>query len=135
MITSLIAGYEVDFVVVIKYELHERAFGDLITMPFYCLTQLLCDKERVLEILDINRRIKMMSVAQTSMIKNLANQIYALRARAPPTLISAQSEALSILAEHVDRMDIDVDDAAVHVEFEMGEHIDVPEMSTQGEGA
>lgn len=37
-----------------------------------------------------------------------------------------------ILAEHIDRMDMDIDDVDFHVEFEIGENIDVPEMSTQG---
>lgn len=65
-----------------------------------------------------------------SMIKNLENLVLAQRALAPPTVISDQSKGPFALTEHVDKPNMDVDDVGVNVDFEMGEHRDVPEMST-----
>lgn len=74
MITSLIAGYEVNHVEVTRYELHDRTFRYLTTIPFIYLIQQLRDEARVPEIYDFNRSLEVRSVANMSMIKDLTTQ-------------------------------------------------------------
>lgn len=60
---SFIAGYEIDFTSIIRYELHERAFKDLTTMLFCFLNQQLYDKIGVPKIFDVNRKIEVKIIA------------------------------------------------------------------------
>lgn len=50
LITSLVAGYDIDFATIIRYQLHEQAFAEPTILPFPCLVQQLCDEAGVLEI-------------------------------------------------------------------------------------
>lgn len=75
MITILIAGYEVNFNMVIKYELYDRAFGDLTIIPFPCLIQQLCDEFGVPKISNCNRILEEVNISWTSVTKDPANLI------------------------------------------------------------
>lgn len=59
------------------------------------------------------------------MIKDPANPILIRRARAPSTVIPAQSKGPSILVKHVYRMDMDIDtEFEIHIVY----CIDAPEI-------
>ncbi|KAF3666468.1 hypothetical protein FXO37_10536 [Capsicum annuum] len=37
LIASLMASYDIDFVSILRYEIHERDFSEMTTLPFPCL--------------------------------------------------------------------------------------------------
>lgn len=124
LVASLFVGCDINFAMVISYEMHEQTFEDMTTLPTPCLMQRLCDKVGVTEILLIDMRVEATSITYTSMIKDSANSILAQRAQPPPTMIPAYFKGPLVLIEHVDRLDFDVD---------MGDHIDKLEVSMEGE--
>lgn len=77
MIGRLIVGYEIDIAIIIKYKIHERAYRVLTSLLFRCLIKYLCDEAGSFEISYIDRRLEMMSIAQTIMIKDPTNPILA----------------------------------------------------------
>lgn len=77
VVVSLLAGHKVDFEVLIKYYMHERAFGDMTILPIPCMIQRLCDVVGVPDIMDIDGIFKVMRTVHTSMIKDLANPVLA----------------------------------------------------------
>lgn len=44
LIASIAIGFDIDFMAIIRYEMHEKVFGETSTLPFPCLVQLLYDK-------------------------------------------------------------------------------------------
>lgn len=77
LFSSHIAGYEVDFLALLRYKMKEWAFGDLITLSFACLTQRLCGKAGVTKILDFERWLEMMIISYTSFINYSRNLVLA----------------------------------------------------------
>lgn len=69
------AGYDIDFVAIIVYEMHEREFWEMTTLPFPYLVQLLYDEANVLKISNVDVRVEAWGMAQTSMIKGSANPV------------------------------------------------------------
>lgn len=64
-------GYDIDFVAIIRYKMHECTLGELTTLPFPCLVYLLYDEVSVPEILGVDHRVKVLGVAHKCMINNL----------------------------------------------------------------
>ncbi|KAF3636801.1 hypothetical protein FXO37_25265 [Capsicum annuum] len=102
-IDCLMVGYNIDFTAIIRYEIHERAFGELTTLPFPCLVQQLYNEAGVPKVLGVNLRVKAMGVSQTSLIKDSTNLILAQRNCRPLTVILVQFEGQSIPEEPSDR--------------------------------
>lgn len=69
--------YHIDFSVIIKHELHERAFGDMDIFPFPCLVQILHNEASVSEVLSVDARVEVTSMARASMIKDPTNSFLA----------------------------------------------------------
>lgn len=97
----------------IQLEIPTYDFGETINLPFLCLFQSLCEVVGVLDILDVDRRIDLMSIEEISLIKDLANSILTQRAQPPPTMLLAYFERLLVLRKAVNRPKISDD-------FEMG---------------
>lgn len=53
LIESMTSSYDINFVAIIRYKMHERAFEETTILPFPCPVQLLCDEVGVLEMLGI----------------------------------------------------------------------------------
>lgn len=83
------AEYDIDFVSIIRCEIHKRDFYELTSLHFSCLVQQLCDKTGVPELPGVDLRVEATSVAQMSLIKDPANTILVQRTRRPSTVILA----------------------------------------------
>lgn len=59
LVAYLIDGYDIDFAAILKYTLHDRAFGKTTNLPFPYMIQMLCDKEGVPELPGIDKRVTM----------------------------------------------------------------------------
>lgn len=57
LVAYLMAGYDIYFATILRYELHDRAFGELTNLSFPCIIQKLCDKVGVLELPGIDERL------------------------------------------------------------------------------
>lgn len=57
--------------------MHERSFGEMTSLSFLLLIQRLCYLEGVFDNLDVDRRVEMISISHTSMIKDMANPVIA----------------------------------------------------------
>lgn len=50
LIASIMTGYDIYFATIIRYDLYKWEFGEITTLPFPYLVQLLCDEADVPEI-------------------------------------------------------------------------------------
>lgn len=71
----MVIGYDINFVAIIIYDMHELVFRETTTLPFPYLVQLLCDEDHVTEIFSINSKVEAMGMAQTSIINDSNNLI------------------------------------------------------------
>lgn len=101
------------------------------TFLFPRIIQRLCDKVSVPEIPGIDERIEAMEVAQNQMMKDWTYVDLSRRPRVLTIMPLAQSEGPLVPTKHIDTQGGDI---AVSMEFEMGEQIEVLELSIQGEG-
>lgn len=124
LIASMMERYDINFVSIIRYKLYERAFGDMATLIFPCLVQILCDEAGVSEVQGVDKRLETTGVDQTSTIKDSTNSVLAQRTRAPLTVISAQFEGPSVSMKPIDRQGGDV---SINMNFDMGEQREAPE--------
>lgn len=104
LITSMMAIYNIDFVSIIIYNLFERTFDHMTTLPFYCLVLLLCDEAGVLEIPRVNHRFKGIGVIYTHMIKDTENPVLSQRSYMPSIVITAWSKGLPMQSRVTDRV-------------------------------
>lgn len=65
-------GYDIDFSAILRYELHDKAFGELTNLIFPCIIQSICDEAGVLELPGFNERVTATSTVQTRTMKGLA---------------------------------------------------------------
>lgn len=121
----------IDFVAIIRYEIHELAFGDMCTLSFPYLLQQLCNESSIPKIQCVDLNVEMIGEAQTSLIKDLTNSIFSQRSCRAPTVILAHSEGPSIPEKPSDIQDGDMDTT---MDFEIGEQREAPKMRTQGDG-
>lgn len=77
MVAILLVGYEIDFSMQIWLEILKRAFGDTNNLPIPSLIQQLFDVAIVLVILDIDRRIEVMSTINIRLVKDPTNLVLA----------------------------------------------------------
>lgn len=124
-------GYDIDFRVIIRYQMHEREFGEMTIMSFPCLVQLVYDEVDLPEILGVDVRVKVTGVAQTSMIKDLSKPIPAKRSHNPLIVILAQLEGPSISTRPTTTQGVDI---GLRMDFEMRKHRETPKIGTQGDG-
>lgn len=59
----MVAGYEIYFPTIIRFNIHERTFVEMTTFFFPFLVQLLCDEDGMVEIIGVNARVYVMGVA------------------------------------------------------------------------
>lgn len=118
----------IDFLSIIRYELHEQAFGDMMALPFTCLVQLFYDEASVPEVPGIDRRIKAMGVSQMTMIKDLVNLVLFYRSHVSLRVILAWFKGPSVSKKLSERQQGSVDTG---MNFEMGEQKEALDMSTQ----
>lgn len=76
LIARIVEGYDINFVAIINQEVHERAFRDIVTLPFPFLIQMLCDMASMPEFPSVDARVEVMGMAQTSMIKDSTNSVH-----------------------------------------------------------
>lgn len=74
---SMMVYCDIDFVSIIRYELHGREFGNMTTLPFPCLVQLLYDEVSMPKIPGVDHRVDTKGVAQKILIKDPENSILA----------------------------------------------------------
>lgn len=53
----LMAYYDIDFSVILRYDLHDWAFGKMTNLPFIFMIERLCDKVGVFELQSIDERV------------------------------------------------------------------------------
>lgn len=53
----MMAGYAIDFVFVLCYEILDRSFRNTANLPFPCMIQRLCDGLSVPDIFGVNKRV------------------------------------------------------------------------------
>lgn len=57
MANYLMVGYDINFAIILRYELHERAFGELTNLLCPCMIQNLYDEVGVPKLPGINKRV------------------------------------------------------------------------------
>ncbi|KAF3636438.1 hypothetical protein FXO37_25447 [Capsicum annuum] len=65
MNAEIVASYDIDFVAIIRYEIHKWAFGEMATLPFLYIEQLLCDEASIPEVPGVGHKVEAIGVAQT----------------------------------------------------------------------
>lgn len=68
----MMAGYDIDFTTIIQNEIHERAFGETMTLPFPCLIQRFYSKASVLKVSIVDDRVQIMTITHTRLMKDSA---------------------------------------------------------------
>lgn len=81
LISSLIAGYDINFSRWIQAGISKRAFRELNTILFPCLVQRLYDMAGVLFILEVDHGVKANHMANIRLIKDNAKPIVLYRAQ------------------------------------------------------
>lgn len=71
----MVASYDMDFVAIIRSKMHERAFREMIILSLPYLVQFLYNKVGVPKILGVSVRVKVTTVAHTSVIKDPTNSV------------------------------------------------------------
>ncbi|KAF3643823.1 hypothetical protein FXO38_20466 [Capsicum annuum] len=95
----LMAGYSIDFAPILQHEIHDRAFGEMINLPFPFLIQSLYDESNLPEILEVDKRVLATVTTQMKSIKNLAYTGLSRRSSKPSTVPQAQTNDLSVSIE------------------------------------
>lgn len=75
LVSSLLAGYDTNFVVLIYLEIHAISLSEITTLPFHNLIQQFYDTANVLNISYVDHRIKVTSTVIIGLIKDLTNYI------------------------------------------------------------
>ncbi|KAF3648377.1 hypothetical protein FXO38_18196 [Capsicum annuum] len=99
----MMAGYDINFLTIIIYELYERGFGGMTVLPFSYLIQLLFDDSGMPEVPSVDHKIEAMGVLQTSMIKDSINSILTQRSHIPLAMILTRPKGTSVPTEPSDK--------------------------------
>lgn len=68
---SMMDGYNIDFIAIIRREIHESSFSRMKSLPFLFLVQRLYDKVGIPEIPGINERVEALIMEHTKIMKDL----------------------------------------------------------------
>lgn len=130
VIVSIEVGYDINFMAIIRYEMHKQAFREITTLSFLFLVQFLCDEVGVPEITGVDSRLEVIGMVQNCIIKDPAKSVLTQRSYIHSIVILALFETPSILSQPTAREGVDV---GVSNDFKIGEQIQDLEMRTQCE--
>ncbi|KAF3634236.1 hypothetical protein FXO38_25235 [Capsicum annuum] len=126
LVANLMPGYDVDFAFILRYDLHDKAFGELTNILFLCKIQRLCDRVGVPEIPGVEKSVATTTTVQTRTIKDLARPSSSRRSRQQSAVPRAQTEGpvVSINPDEAHRGDV-----GISIDMEISEQREAPDSS------
>ncbi|KAF3663923.1 hypothetical protein FXO38_08775 [Capsicum annuum] len=125
VVACMMVGYA-DFVVILWYELHDRAFGELTNLPFPYMIQSLWDEVGVPEIPGVDERGTCNGDCTDKTMKSLAPPDLSKRSTKPAAVPSDHTKGL---IDSIKLVDTHGGDVGVSVDIEIGVQREAPNSS------
>lgn len=92
----MVVGYVIYFIAILRHDMHDREFREMINQLFPCMIQRLYDEASVPEILGVDKRVLATDTVQMKSMKDPTHPSLPTKFRDPITIPRAQTMGLSV---------------------------------------